>query len=196
MRTIIHNLSLQFMYKEIIEKIKPELEKVISFLGKELQKVRTERASPALVEGITVDYFGQTFPLRQLAAISTPSPRELLIQPWDKSYTEEIMKALAKNSMGLTPIVDKDAIRIKLPSLSEEFRKDLVRLLSEKQEQSRRTIRKWRDEAWREIQRECKEGKMSEDDKFKGNDKLQEWIEEFSDKVEEMVKSKKKEIEN
>ncbi len=184
------------MYKEIIEKTKPELEKVVSFLSKELQKVRTERASPSLVEGISVDYFGQTFPLRQLAAISTPSSRELLIQPWDKSYTEEIMKALSKNSMGLTPTVDKDAIRIKLPSLSEEFRKDLVRLLSEKQEQSRRTIRKWRDEAWREIQRECKDGKMSEDDKFKGKDKLQELIEEFTDKVEEMVKAKKKEIEN
>lgn len=184
------------MYKEIIDKTKPELEKVVSFLSKELQKVRTERASPSLVEGISVDYFGQTFPLRQLAAISTPSSRELLIQPWDKSYTEEIMKALSKNSMGLTPTVDKDAIRIKLPSLSEEFRKDLVRLLSEKQEQSRRTIRKWRDEAWREIQRECKDGKMSEDDKFKGKDKLQELIEEFTDKVEEMVKAKKKEIEN
>jgi len=184
------------MYKEIIEKTKPELEKVVSFLSKELQKVRTERASPSLVEGTIVDYFGQTFPLRQLAAISTPSSRELLIQPWDKSYTEEIMRALSKNSMGLTPTVDKDAIRIKLPSLSEEFRKDLVRLLSEKQEQSRRTIRKWRDEAWREIQRECKDGKMSEDDKFKGKDKLQKLIEEFSDKVEEMVKAKKKEIEN
>ncbi|XOB42505.1 MAG: ribosome-recycling factor [Candidatus Nealsonbacteria bacterium] len=183
-------------YKDIIDKINPKLEKSIGFLEKELQKIRTERASPSLVENIEVDCFGQIFPLKQLATISIPKSREIVIQPWDKSYIEEIVKALDKNtSIGASPVVDKNIIRIHLPSLSEEFRKDLIHFTSEKQEIVKRTIRKWRDEAWREIQDAEKDGKISEDDKFKGKDKLQELIDEHNEKVEEMIENKKKEIE-
>ncbi|XOB41019.1 MAG: ribosome-recycling factor [Candidatus Nealsonbacteria bacterium] len=183
-------------YKDIIDKINPKLEKSIGFLEKELQKIRTERASPSLVENIEVDCFGQRFPLKQLATISIPKSREIVIQPWDKSYIEEIVKALEKNtSIGASPVVDKNIIRIHLPSLSEEFRKDLIHFTSEKQEIVKRTIRKWRDEAWREIQDAEKDGKISEDDKFKGKDKLQELIDEHNEKVEKMIENKKKEIE-
>ena len=100
------------MYKEIIQKIKPELEKVVSFLEKELAKIRTGRASPSLVEDIIVDCFGKKFPLKQLAAVSSPEPRQLVIQPWDKSYIESIEKALSDSTLGTAPIVDKDLIRI------------------------------------------------------------------------------------
>lgn len=183
-------------YKDIIDKIKPKMDKSIGFLEKELQKIRTERASPSLVENIEVDCFGQRFPLKQLATISISQSREIVIQPWDKSYIEEIVNALEKNtSVGAAPIVDKNIIRIRLPSLSEEFRKDLIRFASEKQETVRKTIRKWRDEAWREIQDAEQDGKISEDDKFKGKDKLQELIDEYHEKVEEMIENKKKEIE-
>jgi ribosome recycling factor len=183
-------------YKDIIEKIKPELEKVVAFLNKEMQKVRTERASPSLVEDIKVDYFGQSYPLRQLAAISIPHPREILIQPWDKSYIEEIIKALDKSNIGASPVVDKNLIRINLPPLSEEFRKDLIRLIIERQEQVKKTIRKWRDEAWREIQDSFKQGKIREDDKFKGKDELEDLIKDFTEKIEEIIEKKKKEIES
>lgn len=84
-------------YKEIIDKIKPELDKVIIFLERELQKIRTGRATPSLVEDIIVECFGQKFPLKQLAAISVPEPKQILIQPWDKSYIEGIISALEKN---------------------------------------------------------------------------------------------------
>ncbi len=183
-------------YKEIVEKIKPELEKVVNFLNRELQKIRTERASPSLVENISVEYYGQTYSLRQLAAISIPQPREILIQPWDKSYIEEIVKALDKSRLGASPIVDKTLIRIKLPSLSEEFRKDLVRLVSEKQGQVKKTIRRWRDESWSEIQMAFRESKLSEDEKYKGKDELEDLIKEFQEKIEEIVEKKKKEIES
>jgi len=184
-------------YKDIIDKIKPELDKAIAFLDKELQTIRTERASPSLVENIEADCFGQSFPLKQLATISVPKPREIVIQPWDKSYIEEIVKALEKSSsIGGAPIVDKDLIRVHLPSLSEDFRKDLIRFASEKQEIIKKTIRRWRDAAWGEIQEAEREKKMSEDDKFKGKDKLQELIDEYNKKVEEMIESKKKEVEN
>ena len=182
------------MYKEIIEKIKPELEKTVNFLEKELQKIRTSRASPSLVEDVEVECFGQKFRLSQLAAISIPEPRQILIQPWDKSYIEGIVAALERTGVGSSPIVDQNLIRINLPSLSEEFRKDLLRLISEKQEQARQTIRRWREEAWREIQERFREGKIREDDKFKGKDDLQDLVDEYNKKIEELGERKKKEI--
>lgn len=184
-------------YKDIIDKIRPELEKAVGFLEKELQKIRTERATPSLVENIEVDCFGKKFPLKQLATISVFQSREIVIQPWDKSYIEEIVKSLEKNtSIGAAPVVEKNAIRIRLPSLSEEFRKDLIHFASEKQEIVKKTIRRWRDEAWREIQDAEREGKISEDDKFKGKDELQELIDECHEKIEKMIENKKKEIES
>jgi len=181
-------------YKEIIDKIKPELDKVISFLDRELQKIRTGRASPALVEDVVVECFGQKFPLKQLAAISIPEPKQILIQPWERSYIEEIISALEKTGIGANPIVDKDVIRINLPPLSEEYRKDLIRFVSEKEEQARQTIRRWREKAWDEIQEKFKERKIREDDKFRAKDELQELIDEYNEKIGEMGEKKKKEI--
>jgi len=181
-------------YKEIVEKIKPELDKAISFLERELAKIKTSRTSSSLVEDIEVECFGKIFPLKQLASISIPEPRQILIQPWDSSYIEGIIKALEKTGIGLNPIVDKNLIRINLPILSEEFRKDLTRLVSEKQEQAKQTIRRWREEAWDEIQEKFREGKIREDDKFKGKDELQDLVDEYNQKIEELVEKKKKEI--
>lgn len=182
------------MYKEIIEKIKPEFEKVINFLEGELTKIRTGRASPSLVENTIVECFGQKFPLKQLAAISSQGPKQIIIQPWDKSYIEPIEKALSKSSLGTSPIVDKDLIRISLPPLSDEYRKDLLRIISEKQEEARKTIRRWREKAWDEIQEKFKEGEIREDDKFRAKDELQELVDKYNEKIEEMVDRKKKEI--
>jgi len=178
-------------HQEIIKKIEPELDKVINFLEKELAKFRTSRATPALVEDVVVDCFGQKFPLKQLAAISTPEPKQILIQPWDKSYIEGIVKALSETGVGANPIVDKEAIRINLPSLSEEYRLNLVRLIAEKQEEARRTVRKWREEAWEEIQEKFKTGEVREDDKFRGKDELQKLVDEYNEKIEVTGEKKK-----
>ena len=97
-------------FKEIIQNIKPELDKVIHFFEEELQKIRTSRATPSLVEDIKADCFGQKLPLKQLAAISTPAVKEILIQPWDKSYIEGIVSSLEKTGVGANPIVDKEVI--------------------------------------------------------------------------------------
>jgi len=183
-------------YKDIVDKIKPELDKVIAFLERELVKIRTGRASPALVEDIVVECFGQKFPLKQLAAISIPEPKQILIQPWDKSYIEGIVKALEKTGIGARAAVDKDLIRINLSPLTEEYRKDLLRLTSEKQEQVRQTIRRWREEAWDEIQEGFREGKIREDDKFRAKDELQELVDEYNEKIEAIGERKKKEIES
>ncbi|MDD2696717.1 MAG: ribosome recycling factor [Candidatus Pacebacteria bacterium] len=182
------------MYKEILDKIKPELDKVVGFFDKELAKIRTSRATPSLVEDVVADCFGQKFPLKQLAAISVPEPRQILIQPWDRSYIEGIVQALGKTGVGASPVVDKDVIRINLPSLSEEYRKNLIRIISEKQEEARKTIRRWREEAWEEIQEKTKTGEIREDDKFRAKDELQKLVDDYNKKIEDVGEKKKKEV--
>lgn len=181
-------------YKEIINKVKPEMDKVISFLERELNKIRTGRSSISLVEDIMIDSFGQKLPLKQLASISSPEPKQILISPWDKSSIESISKAIANSTIGVSPIVDKDVLRVILPPLSDDYRKTLIRVLSEKQEEARKTIRHWRGEAWDEIQAKTKSGEIREDDKFKAKDELQKIIDEYGKKIEDLGKSKEKEI--
>jgi len=182
------------MYKEIIQRIKPELEKTVSFLEKELLKIRTGRATPSLVEDVVCDCFGQKFPLKQLAAISVPEPKQIMIQPWDKSYIEGIVSALSKTGVGASPIVDKDTVRINLPPLTEDYRKSLQRLISDKQEEARKTLRHWREEAWSEIQEKTKTGEIREDDKFRAKDELQKMVDDMVQKIEDLGEKKKKEV--
>lgn len=183
------------MYQEIINKIKPELDKTIEFLEQELAKIRSAGLSPSLVENIMVDCFDQSVPLKQLGAITSPKPREIVIQPWDKSYIEAIEKAIFRANLSVTPVIDKDLIRLSSPSLTGEYRKKLLRILSEQTEATRKTVRRWREEAWKEIQKEFQEGKISEDGKFRAKDELQKIINEYNKKVEEIKERKTKEIE-
>ena len=182
------------MYKEIIEKIKPDLEKTIIFFEGELQKLRTSRASPSMVEDIEVDCFGSTFPLKQLGAISSSQSNQIVIQPWDKSYMEPIEKAISQSGLGMSAVVDKNVIRLTLPLLTEEYRQNLTRILNEKAEQSKQTIRHWREIAWNNLQDGFREKKITEDDKFRGKDELQKMIDEYNEKIKELVERKKKEL--
>jgi ribosome recycling factor len=176
------------MYDEIIKKIEPEMEKAIEFLEKEMAKLRTSRVSPSLVEDIVA--------LKQLATISVSGPREILIQPWDKSYLESIEKSISQSSIVASPVIDKEAIRLSFPQLTEEYRKSLEKVISEKQENARKTIRHWREEAWREVQDKQRAGDISEDNKFRAKDDLQDLVDKYNKKIEEMGENKKKEIEN
>jgi ribosome recycling factor len=141
-----------------------------------------------------VDCFGQKMSLKSLASITLQGSRQIIIQPWDKSYLEPIEKAIYKSGSGLSPITDKDSVRINFPSLTEEFRKDLLRIISDKKEEARKTIRKWRDEAWKQIQDKFKEGEIGEDDKFRAKDDLQELVDEYNKKIEEVAERKNQEI--
>lgn len=182
------------MYKEIIKEIKPELDKAIAFLERELAKIRVGRVSPALVENITIDYYGDKISLKQIASISVPESRTIIIQPWDKSVLLNIEKAILGSSLGVNPIVEKDLIRLSLPPLTSEHRKELARSLNEELEKIRSTIRHWREEAWWKIQEGYRQGKIREDDKFRAKDELQELIDEYNDKIEEIRERKMKEI--
>ena len=181
-------------YKEIIDKIKPEMEKVINYLGQELAQIRTDKTSPSLVDNIIVDCYGQKMPIRQLATISISGPRQIIITPWDHSNILLIERTILESSLGLNPIVEKDSIRISLPPLSEEYRKNLIKTLSDKLEESRIKIRHWREEGWRQIQDRFRQGKIREDDKFRAKDDIQKLIDEYNKKIEEIGERKKKEI--
>lgn len=181
-------------YKEIIKKIEPEMAKSINYLEKELQKLHVSRVSPALIENLEVECFGQKFLLKRLAAISVGEKRELIVQPWDKSYLKSIEKAILKGGTSGSPVVEKDIIRISFPPLSEEYRKDLIKKIHNLKEAVRQRVRKWREKAWDEIQEKTREGKIREDDKYKAKDELQKLIEDYYKKIEERVEAKEKEI--
>ena len=181
-------------YKEFIDSIRPEFEKALKFLEGETAKLRTSRASPALVEDVQVNYMGDTFAVKQLAAISCPQPNQIIIQPWDASYIEAIEKAIASSGLGMSAAVDKNAIRLSLPLLTEEYRNNLMKLLNEKAEQARETMRHWRDDAWSKIQTAQREKKLSEDDKFRGKEGLQKLIDEYQKKIGDLIERKKAEV--
>jgi ribosome recycling factor len=181
-------------YKEFIDKAKPEFEKAFKFLENEIAKIRTSRASPALVEDIEVSAFGQKFPLKQLGAISTPSNNQIVIQPWDGSYIEPIEKAISNSGLGMSAVVDKNIIRLNLPLLTEEYRNALSKTLNEKAEQTKQTIRRAREDAWNKIQTAQKEKQISEDDKFRGKDELQKVIDDYQEKIKTLVEKKKNEL--
>ncbi len=182
------------MYKEIIESSKKEMEKIISFLSEEFSKIRTGRANPSLIEDILVDCFGEKLPLKQLAAISLSDAKTLLIQPWDKSYTEGIFSAISNSGMNLQVSPSEDSVRVSLPSLSDEYRDELSKIISLKQEDARRAIRKKRDDAWGEIQEKTRKGEIREDDKFRAKDELQKVIDDYNERMEKMKDNKLKEI--
>lgn len=180
--------------KEIIERTRQELNKVVDFFSKEVAKIRTGQASPSLVEDVLVDVSGQTLALKQLAGISCPERRQILIQPWDKSYLEPIERALFKAQLGVTPIVDKDTVRVSLPSLTQDYRKELIKMLNQKAEQAKQVMRKWREEAWSDIQNKAKGGVIREDEKFRGKDELQKLQDEYYAKVDALRDRKEKEV--
>ncbi len=180
--------------KEFMDRAKPEFEKAIKFLEGEIAKIRTSRATPALIEDIEVDCFGQKFSLKQLAAISAPQSNQLVIQPWDQSYIEPIEKAILKSGLGMSAAVDKNLIRLSLPTLTEEYRHSLVKVLNEKAEDCRQVLRRQREDIWNKIQAAQKTKDLSEDDKFRGKDELQKLIDEFNKKIKELVERKEQEV--
>ncbi len=182
------------MYQELINNLKPNLDKTIDYLKGELAGLQAGRATPGLLEDLEVDCYGQKMPLKQLAAIQVPEPRLITIRPWDKAILKNIEKAIGQSKLGLSPIVDEESIRLKIPPLSEERRKELVKILQEKVEECRVSIRRQREEVWRNVQDLEQRKEISEDDKFKAKDELQKVVDEYNKKIEEMKKKKEEEI--
>ncbi len=178
---------------EIKEK-KYLFESVIAHLNQELDSVRTGRAHPALVENIMVDYYGIKTPLIQLAAISIPNAKTILIQPWDKNCVKNIEKALQISDLGLNPINEGDKILLPIPALTEERRKELVKIVNQKVEEARVSIRNIREEIWKSIRDQEKTGDISEDEMFRQQKDLQKLVDEFQENIKRINAKKEKEI--
>lgn len=182
------------MTKKIQENATSKMEKSVTLLAQELSKLRTGRASPALLEGTKVDYYGSTLPLNQVASISIPEPRMIIVQPWDKNALGAIEKALYKSGIGITPNNDGNVIRLAIPPLTTERREELVKLVQKLGEDTRVAIRNIRREANSEIKKEEKDKKTSEDESFKNQELVQKITDEFIGQVDEVLKKKEKEI--
>ncbi|HAV11042.1 MAG TPA: ribosome recycling factor [Candidatus Moranbacteria bacterium] len=182
------------MYNEVISEKRKDLDKAIEHLQFELGKLRTGRATPSLVEDVMVDYYGTRTPLKQIASINTPEPRQITIQPWDRGAIGPIEGAIRESDLGLNPINDGILIRLSIPALTEERRKELVKVLNNKAEEGRIALRNVREDALKEVQNMEKEGLISEDDKFRAKEKLQGVIDEYNKKVEEIREKKEKDI--
>ncbi len=180
--------------KSITKETRNEFDKVISFFEKDIAGIRTGRATSSLVEDIQIDSYGTKLPLKQIASINIPGPRLITIQPWDRSLTPVIEKAISQSDLGINPVSDKDAINIPLPPLTEEFRKNLTKVLNEKSEEARVSLRKVREDVWKDIQDGFRDGVIREDDKFKGKEELQKLIDEYNNKIEAISVRKTKEI--
>jgi ribosome recycling factor len=176
--------------------IKKKLPEAEEWLKKELALLRTGRASPALLDNINIDYYGARQPLKNVSAISAEDARTLRVRPWDNSLIQKIDQEIRNSSFGLQAIAEKDSIRVIFPELTEERRKALLKAVSEKLEQARISLRKIRDEHWRDIQDKEKEGKISEDDKYRLKDDLQKLIDGIQKKLDEMAKVKEREIQS
>jgi ribosome recycling factor len=182
------------MYKKAIEDKKEEIEKAIGHFKEEMIKIRTGRANPGIVEDLMIDYYGNKTPLKQMANISTPEPRTLLIQPWSVDSLANIEAAIKTSDLNLSPNNDGEVIRINIPPLNEERRIELVKVLNKKAEEVRISVRNIREEIWQEIQDMEKRGDIAEDDKFRGKERLREANDEYNKKIEEMREKKEKDI--
>ncbi len=182
------------MIEDVLAEAESKMQKAIDALRRELATIRTGRASPALLERITVDYFGTPTPLNQLASISVPEPRMLVIQPWDKSTMPFIEKAIQKSDLGLTPTNDGRQIRLVLPSLTEERRRDLVKLVRRKIEDGKVAVRNDRRDAADEAKRLEKDKQISEDELKRAQENLQKTTDRYIQEADRVGAAKEAEV--
>lgn len=174
--------------------LKTKTEKSLESLRKDLSRVRTGRASLALLDGVRVNYYGAPSPLAQVASLSVPDSRSIVIQPWDSKMAGEIEKAIQKSDLGLTPVNDGKIVRINIPPLTEERRKELVKVVKRMEEECKVALRNLRREGNEQLKSAKKDKLLSEDDQFKLQDEVQKLIDKSIEKGQEIVGAKEKEI--
>ncbi len=180
--------------KKVINGFRERGDKAVEALTKELAKLRTGRASVAILDGVTVDYYGTGTPLNQMANLSVPEPRLITVQPWDISQIGAIEKALLASDLGLTPANDGKLIRLPIPQLTEERRKEIAKLAKKYGEERKVSVRNARRDANDEFKKLEKDKVITEDDHKKAHDDVQKVTDEEVKKIDELVAKKEKEI--
>ena len=181
-------------YKEFIAERKKDFDGVIEHTKGEIAGIRTGRAHSSMVEDIQLDYMGSRLRIKELATITTPEPRVIFIQPWDKQAIPNIEKGIKDSSLGLNPSSDSNGVRLNIPPLTEERRKEFIKLLHEKVEWSRIRARQIREDIIKKVQNEIKENKARDDDMFKAKDELQKIMDDLNKKLDDMTKKKEQEL--
>lgn len=182
------------MLKEVYQETEARMKGAIQALEDDLAGIRTGRAHPALVEKLSVEYYGTPTPLIQLASISVPEPRSLLIRPFDASTLRSIERAIQISDLGLTPNNDGKAIRLNLPMLTEERRRDLVKLVHNRVEEARIAARNVRRDSIKDLREFLQEKMISEDEQKRGEDELQKITDRYIDEINAIGERKEKEI--
>lgn len=182
------------MFKNIFQEAETKMQKTIEILRKDFSTLRAGRANPALLEAVKVEYYGTLTPLNQVANLSAPEPRLLLVQPWDKSILAEIERAILKADLGLNPANDGNVLRITIPQLTQESREELVKTIKKKTEEAKVSIRNIRREANEKIKQEEKDKGISEDIAKKAQDEVQKLTDQYIQETERVLQGKEKEI--
>ena len=182
------------MIEQILTEIDGKMKKAVDALTRDLAAIRTGRASPALVEHIKADYHGVLTPINQIASISIPEAKMILIQPWDRSSTRSIEKAILASDLGLNPTSDSNVIRIPIPPLTEERRRELIRVVHKRVEESRITLRNLRREGIERLRQMEKNKEISQDQYTRASEQLQKITDSFIDKVNNIGQAKETEI--
>lgn len=181
-------------YKDLLNEMKEKIEKEVAFFEDEIKKIRTQRATTEIIENIRIQMFGQSYLIKQLGSISISGPREVFINPWDPSYIEPILEEIKKSDLGLNVVAEQKGIKISFPPLTEEFRNNLLKLISQKREVLRKKIRNIKEKYWNRIQEGEREKLLSQEEKFRAKKEIQEIIDEYQEKIEQIAEKKEKEI--
>jgi ribosome recycling factor len=182
------------MIDDVFNGAKDRMTKAVEALRRELATIRTGRAHPGLVEHLRVDYYGTPTPLNQIASISAPEPRLLVIQPWDRQAMGAIEKAILKSDLSLTPTNDGTVIRLSIPQLTEERRRELAKVVRKKVEEGRVEVRNIRRDGHDELRRLQHEKLISEDDQYRGQEKLQKLTDDFVQQIDRLGEQKEAEL--
>jgi ribosome recycling factor len=180
--------------QEVLDDLKKEMEKTVAAFRRDLARTRTGRASTALLEGIHADYYGAKTPLIQLATLSAPEPRLLVVQPFDKTALTAIEKAIQQSDLGLNPMSDGKILRIPIPELTAERRKEIVRHLHKVAEDFRVSVRAHRHDALELLKEMLKEKELTEDDNRRARDKIEAATKDYLERVDKVLKSKEEEV--
>ncbi len=182
------------MSAEVLEQMKQEMEQTLGSLRADFSKVRTGRASTSLIEGVMVEYYGSPTPLNQLASLSVPEARLLVVQPYEKNIVGAVEKAIYRADLGLTPINDGKVIRVPIPELTEERRKDFVRKIRKSAEDYRVSMRNHRRDANDYLKEMQKDKEMTEDELHAAQDRVQKVTNEYIEKLDHILKLKEEEL--
>lgn len=182
------------MIDDVMKEARAKMEASLQALREDLSVIRTGRASPALVEKLQVEYYGQPTPLVQLATISVPEPRQLLIRPFDAGSMDDVEKAIHTSDLGLTPSNDGKVIRLSLPQLTEERRRELVKVVQARVEEARISVRNTRRDSIKDLRDFESEKMIGEDDMHRGEEEMQKLTDDYIQKIDEAGEKKEKEV--